>query len=92
MRNLENLPKHELIGLEVEVIKSENECEEGIKGKVVDEGKNVLKVECEGVEKTVQKRGRVFKFALPSGKEGKVKGGAISGRPEERIKKRLRKW
>ena len=92
MRTLENLPRHELIGLEVKVIESENEAEEGINGKVIDERESVLKVECEGDEKTLQKGGRVFRFKLPSGEEAKVEGEVIEGRPEERIKKKLRKW
>ncbi len=92
MRRLENLPRHELIGLEVEVLESENKVEEGIKGKIVDERKSVLKVECKGEEKTVRKKGRVFRFKLPSGEECKVKGSILKGRPEERIKKKLRKW
>lgn len=92
MRKLENLPRHELIGLELEVVESENKAEEGIKGKVVDERKSVLKVECEGDEKTLRKKGRVFGFKLPSNEEGKIEGEVLEGRPEERIKKKLRKW
>ncbi|MFP4116622.1 MAG: ribonuclease P protein component 1 [Candidatus Aenigmatarchaeota archaeon] len=92
MRKVENLPRHELIGLEMEVVESENTSEEGIHGKVVDEHKSVLKVECEGDEKTLRKRGRVFKFELPSGKKCKIEGELLEGRPEERIKKKLRKW
>ncbi len=92
MRTLENLPRHELIGLKVEVLMSENRPEEGIEGKIIDEGKSVLKIECEGEEKTVQKQGRVFKFHLPSGHKCKMDGEVLVGRPEERIKKKLKKW
>ncbi len=92
MRNPGNLPRHELIGLGVEVVESENKDEVGIKGKVVDEMKSVLKVECKGDEKTLQKRGRVFKFKLPPNKEVMVEGNILEGRPEDRIKKKLKKW
>ncbi len=92
MRKVGNLPRHELIGLEVEVVESENPAEEDIHGKIVDEDKSVLKVECEGDEKTLAKKGRTFKFKLPSGEECKIEGELLEGRPEERIKKKLRKW
>ncbi|MFP4633679.1 MAG: ribonuclease P protein component 1 [Candidatus Aenigmatarchaeota archaeon] len=92
MRDAKNLPRHELIGLEVRVMESENEVEEGIQGKVIDEGKSVLKVEHEDDEKTLAKKGRVFNFKLPSNEEVKVEGDVLEGRPEERIKKKLRKW
>ncbi|MFP4115854.1 MAG: ribonuclease P protein component 1 [Candidatus Aenigmatarchaeota archaeon] len=92
MRDAKNLPRHELIGLEVRVMESENEVEEGIQGKVIDEGKGVLKVEHEDDEKTLAKKGRVFNFKLPSNEEVKVEGDVLEGRPEERIKKKLRKW
>ncbi len=92
MRKLENLPRHELIGLKTEVVESENTMEEGIRGRVVDERKNVLKVECKGEEKTVRKKGRKFKFELPSEEQCKIDGETIEGRPEDRIKKKMRKW
>lgn len=92
MRKPENLPRHELIGLVAQVVESENEAEVGLEGRVVDEGKKVLKVECEGDVKTLQKEGRVFRFELPSGKVAEVGGDVLVGRPEERIKKKLKKW
>lgn len=92
MRTAKNLPRHELIGLEVEVTDSENRDEKNIRGKVVDERKSVLKVETKGGEKIIRKEGRVFKFELPSGKSVKIKGEVLEGRPEDRTKKKLKKW
>ncbi|MFP4045481.1 MAG: ribonuclease P protein component 1 [Candidatus Aenigmatarchaeota archaeon] len=92
MRTVKNLPRHEIIGLEVEVIESSNTDEQGLSGKVVDEQENVLKIEADVEVKTVQKSGRKFVFELPSGKKVKVSGDLIQGKPEERIKKRLKKW
>lgn len=92
MRTPNNLPRHELIGLDIEVTESENDSEVGISGKVVDERKNVLKLETEDDEKTLAKEGRTFSFELPSGKGAKVEGHILVGRPEERIDKRLKKW
>lgn len=79
---------HEWIGLEVEVVDSPNPCEIGIKGKVVDETKNTLKILTEKGLKTVVKKGRVFRVKF-AGKVLDVKGDLINFRPEERIKKGL---
>jgi ribonuclease P protein subunit POP4 len=92
MRTPKNLPRHELIGLEVKIIESENRDEKGITGKVVDERKSILKIEVKDEEKTVRKKGRTFEFALPSGKKTRIGGEVIEGRPKDRIKKRLKKW
>lgn len=92
MRTSRNLPRHELIGLEVGVVQSRNEDELGIRGKVVDETKQTLVVESGEEAKRIEKEGRVFQFDLPSGKEVRVDGIILKGRPEERIGKKLKKW
>lgn len=92
MRKPKNLPRHELIGLRVLVSGSENSSEEGTSGKVVDETKNTLTIDTENGEKRIKKTGRTFDFDLPSGKTVRVKGEVIEGRPEERIKAKLKKW
>lgn len=92
MRKVKNIPQHEIIGLKVEITESSNQDEEKVRGKVVDEKENVLKIEAEERIKTIQKSGRSFLFELPSGKKVKVKGDLLKGKPEERIKKRLNKW
>ncbi len=82
-----NLRKHEFIGLEIEVIESKNKSQKGIKGKVIDETKNTLKIETLIGEKIVPKMGSVFRFALPRGKKSKIRGDCILTKPEERVKK-----
>ena len=52
----ENILSHELIGLEVSVSESTDENRKGIKGKVIDETKNVMVIESDGIEKVVPKR------------------------------------
>lgn len=92
MRKPKNLPRHELIGLKVKVVKSKNQDEERIHGRVIDETKSTLDIESEDGVKRIRKEGRTFKFDLPSREEVKVKGRVLEGRPEDRIKKKLRKW
>jgi len=76
------------IGLNVEVVESCNECEVGIKGEVVDETQNTLRIMTEKGLKVVAKRGRTFRVQY-RGKIMRVKGDLINFRPEERIKRGL---
>jgi ribonuclease P protein subunit POP4 len=84
-----NLVRHELIGLEIEIRKSTNKSQIGIKGRVVDETYNMLVIETKKGEKKVEKKSCVFVFKLPNGKRVEVEGWVIVGRPEDRIKKKL---
>jgi len=72
------------IGLEVEVVKSPNECEEGIKGLVVDETMNTFRIRTNRGVKTVAKKDRVFCVRIDDEKY-KVNGDLTAFRPEERI-------
>jgi ribonuclease P protein subunit POP4 len=78
--------RREFIGLEVEVLDST--CDEylGIRGKVVDETRNTLRIEQDGKEKTVPKDCCEFRF-VEGGKAHTVSGKDIKFRPEDRIKK-----
>jgi ribonuclease P protein subunit POP4 len=87
-----NIIRHELIGLEVEVVESTNKFQVGIKGMVVDETKKLLIIETKKGVKKIQKDGAVFMFKLPSGVKVKVDGKRILARPEDRIKLKVRKW
>jgi len=88
----ENLVRHELIGLDVEKVDSTNKVDVGIKGKVVDESYNTIKVEADSGEKSFIKKNVIFLFTLPDGKQVKVNGEIIISRPEDRIKKKFKKW
>ncbi len=80
-RTPENIHRHELIGLEIQVEEHSDPEIEGIKGKVVDETQNTLVID----STTVAKQGAVFIFTLPKGEKVRVKGNIIHKRPEERI-------
>jgi len=88
----ENIVRHELIGLRVEVEKATNKCLIGIKGVVVDEMYNMLVIDTGKEEKKIQKKGTIFIFHLPNGKRVEVDGGLLVSRPEDRIKKKLPRW
>jgi ribonuclease P protein subunit POP4 len=88
-----NLVRHELIGLEVKIEKSTDPTQKGVKGKVIDETYNTIKIEVKnGKEKTIPKKNSVFIFTLPSGEKVEVEGRLLVGRPEDRIKKKFARW
>ncbi len=84
------LPYSTFIGYEVEVINATNPSLIGIKGKVVDETKNLLIVKTEKKEVKVPKNNAVFRFYL-NNEYVDVSGWAISFRPHERPKK-VKEW
>lgn len=92
MRSKRNILRHEFIGLQCEVIASRNKCQVGIKGKVVDETRNTLLLETKRGLKRIEKEGRIFRFWLEDGSVVDVNGSYLLARPEDRIKKRFRKW
>jgi ribonuclease P protein subunit POP4 len=87
-----NIARHELIGLHVRVKTSTNFSAIGGNGTVVDETREMLTVETEFGEKRFAKKDCSFEFTLPSGGKVVVDGKVLVGRPEDRIKKKLRKW
>jgi ribonuclease P protein subunit POP4 len=86
-----NLVRHEFIGLNVKVVKSRNKNLIGLVGRVIDETMQTIKIEDDG-EKIIPKKGSVFRFTLPNGQRVDVIGDIILARPEDRIKKKFRKW
>jgi ribonuclease P protein subunit POP4 len=89
----QNIFRHEFVGLQVEVAASSHEGYRGINGRVVDETKNTIKIEdVEGNEKIIPKKAVVFEFTLPDGVKVEVNGKVIAMRPENRIKKRYKKY
>ena len=86
----ENLPGHEIIGLEARVVKSSDASKAGISGKVVDETRNTVTVETHSGEKVLGKKEVWLEFRLKN-ETALVAGQAIEGRPEDRTKNWWRK-
>ncbi len=80
-----NLRKHELIGLQVEVLRATDPSQVHVAGRVVDETRNLLVIETAGAEKRIPKEGARFRFQIQGGLE--VDGDEIRFRPEDRVKK-----
>ena len=88
----ENLVRHELIGLEVEIKQSTNPSQKGLKGRVIDESFKTLEIETKTGEKTVPKENTIFVFTIPDKTKVQMEGKILLGRPEDRIKKKLPRW
>ncbi|MGD0327034.1 MAG: ribonuclease P protein component 1 [Halobacteriota archaeon] len=88
----QNFVNHELIGLRVTLVKSTNEDAVGLSGRIIDESRNIFKLECGGQEKTAAKHRNTFEFTLPEGDKLRVAGDLVQGRPEDRVAKSVRKW
>lgn len=81
----ENLPKHELIGLDAEVVESTDPSLEGVEGEVMDETENMLRIGEINIEKEIC----TFLFIIPSGEKVRVDGCLINKKPEDRAGMKL---
>lgn len=88
------LVRHELIGLKVKVVKSANSSQVGAEGTVTDETRQTLTIEVgkRRLERSFAKDQCIFLFILPGGERVRVDGKILVARPEDRVKKKLRKW
>ena len=87
----QNVFRHELIGLTVEITDSSHKPFVGMKGTVIDETRNTITVETNDTEKTIPKDNVIFLFTLPDGSQVSIDGKVIVARPEDRIKKKFKK-
>ncbi|MBI2676299.1 MAG: ribonuclease P protein component 1 [Candidatus Aenigmarchaeota archaeon] len=87
-----NLVRHELIGLDVGIVYCTDKKMEGMEGAVIDETRNMLVIRTAKGDKRIAKESATFSFRLPSGEGVRVDGKIIVSRPEDRIKRKLRKW
>jgi ribonuclease P protein subunit POP4 len=91
MKAATTIIQSELIGLDAKVTKSTNRDSVGISGKIIDETRNTLVIRQNNKDKAIPKDTTVFQFTLPNGSIVEVEGNAIMGRPEDRVKKKLRR-
>ena len=86
-----NILRHELLGLRVKAKPLKGEYVHA--GEVVGETRNMVKVLREdGRVVMLPKNAYLFEFTLPSGERVLVEGSMLIGRPEERLKKKVRRW
>lgn len=78
--------QQELIGLQVEVVKSLNRTQDHIAGRVSDESMKTLTVGNGAKRRMIPKQGTLFRFTLASGEQVDLNGDLILRRPEDRVK------
>jgi ribonuclease P protein subunit POP4 len=87
----QNITAHEWIGLKVKVAKSPDPTLQGLEGVVRDETMNTFTIEANGKLRQVQKQKTTFRAELPT-ERVEIDGSLLRFRPEDRVKKGLRKW
>ncbi len=80
----------EFIGLDLEVIESTNKSHVGLNGKVIDETSNMIIISSNDKITKIPKETCIFKFKSKK-TEVIIAGSSIVGKPEDRIKKFLKK-
>jgi ribonuclease P protein subunit POP4 len=89
----ENIVRHELIGLHLKVSESMNKKVVGLAGRVIDESRNTITIEkTDGKETILIKEECIFVFTMPDGRHVRVDGKVVVSRPEDRIKKKFKRW
>ncbi len=91
MRITADIIKHEFIGTEGKVVESRNADNVGIKGRVVDETKSTLSILQKGKMKKIIKETAIFHFKFPDNTIVEIDGKLLTGRPEDRLKKNLKR-
>jgi ribonuclease P protein subunit POP4 len=83
----ENLSRHELIGLEAQIVAASNPSLIGISGHIVDETMKTFQIENHGQTQMVPKSGTTFEVKLPDGTYAVVEGKYLISRPSRRTQK-----
>jgi len=90
--NPNEIIRHELIGLSAKISKAHNNSLFGLKGIVIDESRNTITL-ANGERKIVVPKDVVtFRLTLKDGTLVQVDGNRLVGRPESRLKTKVRRW
>jgi ribonuclease P protein subunit POP4 len=91
MKITPDIIRGELIGLGAKVAKSTNPSLVRLKGTVLNETRNTIVLLSDGKEKSVVKDTSIFHFTLQDGAVLEIDGKLLVGRPEDRVRKRVRR-
>jgi len=91
MKNISDILQQEFVGINAKVERSVNSSLLGISGRVVDETKKMLVIRQENKDKAIAKGVAVFCFTMPDGTVVEIDGRVIMGRPEDRVKRKIRR-
>ncbi|MBC7129866.1 ribonuclease P protein component 1 [Candidatus Bathyarchaeota archaeon] len=91
MKVTPDIIRWEFIGTDARVVKSRNPACIGLKGKVIDETKNTFTILHSGARKKIIKDICAFHFKFSDGTIVEIDGKLLVGRPEDRLKKRIKR-
>lgn len=91
MKVTPDIIRYEFIGTEVEVAKSKHHDYIGLSGKVIDETRNTFTILHQGKKKMILKDSSIFHFKFPDGTIVEIDGKLLVARPEDRLKKHVRR-
>jgi ribonuclease P protein subunit POP4 len=91
MKITPDIIRSEFIGLDAKIAKSTNPSLVRMKGRVLDETRNTIVILHDGKRKTIVKGTSVFHFTLRDGTVVETDGKLLVGRPEDRVKKQIRR-
>lgn len=91
MRITPDVVRYEFIGRRAEVAKIIDSNDVSVSGVVVDETRNTFILMADRKRKTVVKESSVFRFELPDQAIVEIEGRLLVGRPEDRLKKRIKR-
>ena len=81
----------EFVGVDAEITKSRHQNSVGASGKIIDETRNTFIISSEGKKKVVAKDSSSFRFNFRDGTIVEIHGRLLVGRPEDRLKKNIRR-
>jgi ribonuclease P protein subunit POP4 len=81
----------EFIGTFAKIAKSSNPNHVGMSGRIIDETRNTFTTLHEGKRRILIKDSSVFDFSFSDGTVVEIEGRLLTGRPEDRLKKIVRR-
>jgi ribonuclease P protein subunit POP4 len=91
MKVTPDIIRHEFIGAKAKIAESPHSNYIGISGEVINETKNMFILLHKGKAKSVTKNSTVFNFNFSDGTIVKIDGRLLVGRPEDRLKKTIKR-
>jgi len=91
MRVTPSVIRYEFIGTQAKVAKSLDPGYVGAVGKIVNETRNTFTLQSEEKRKIIPKNSSIFHFRFQDGTVVEVDGKLLVGRPEDRLKRNIRR-
>ena len=91
MKVTPDIVRSEFVGTQAEVSESPHEGYLGLSGRIVDETRNTFTIIQADRAKRIIKENAVFRFTYSDGTIVQIVGKILTGRPEDRLKKTIKR-